>query len=75
MEGLARGRGIDAFRQISARPGNPARPAPGIDRIAHDRVSNMLEVDPDLMGSAGVEIGPDEVCHAEPGQDAEVGPG
>ena len=51
----------------------PAAPA-GIDRIAHDRVADVLEVHPDLVRPAGVELAPEQIHHTEAARDIGVGP-
>ena len=90
FEGLARGGVAECqSRRVERLPGRgalqrlgrasrgardaPAPPAP-VDRIADDRVSDQLEVDPDLVGAAGVKLQPKQVRHAEAGHDEGVGP-
>ena len=48
------------------RPEIRRLPPPAVDRIAHDGMPDVLEVDPDLVGAAGVQLEPEQVRHAEP---------
>ena len=42
-------------------------PAPAVDRVADHRAAEMGEMDPDLVGPAGVELGADQAGRASSG--------
>lgn len=75
MEGLARGGSFQQLRPAPGRAGDAAAPPAGVDRIAHDRVADVLEVDSDLMGPAGVQLQAQQVHHIEPGDHGGIGAG
>lgn len=58
-----------AFEEFGGSAGGagdpPATPA-GVDRIAHDRVAKMLQMDSDLVSPSGVELQPEQVDNLEP---------
>ena len=56
VEGLPWSRTSDEVGSTSVRPRDPAAPTPGIYRVAHDWVTQMLQVNPNLVGSAGVQL-------------------
>src|SRR6476646_3238911 len=70
---LTGGRPLQRLGGLPSRAGDAAAAAPGVDRIAHDRVADMLQVDPDLVGPAGVKLEPEQVGDAEPARDERVG--
>jgi hypothetical protein len=58
MKCLPRG---GALQQLGASPGSardPPAASSGVDGVTHNRVSQMLQMHPDLVGSAGVELQP-----------------
>ena len=65
----------EEFSITALRTGNPTAPASAVDRIADHRVTHMLQVNSDLMGSAGVQLQPKQIDHIEAGYDESVGPG
>ena len=58
MESLTRGRRFEQHGGPPTRTGNPAAAAAGIYRVAYDGVTDVLQVDPDLVGTAGMELEP-----------------
>ena len=71
---LTGGRALQRLRLPARRAGDPATAPAGVDRVADHRMAGMLEVDPDLMGPAGVELQPQEIHRPEAGGDKGVGP-
>jgi len=70
--------GSDSVEELSMaalRAGNPAAAASVVNRIADQRMPHMLQMDPDLMGSAGVQFQPEQIDHIEAGRHESVGPG
>ena len=65
MERLARGRLLQQHGGLSGRAGDPAAAAPGIDRIADYRVPHVLQVHPNLVGTACMQLQPQKVDHRE----------
>src|SRR4051794_12183519 len=72
---LTRRRSLQRLSFPARRSGHPAAPAAGVDRVANHRVAGMLEMHPDLMGPAGVELQPKEINRGEPGRHVGVGSG
>ena len=71
-------RGVASSRASAsrtARAGDPPRAPAGIHRIAHNGMADVLQMDPDLVGAAGMQLQPEELGHDEPGNDRCVGPG
>jgi hypothetical protein len=75
VEGLSRGRPVDELGGPPLHPGDPPAAPAGIDRITHHGVSHVLQVNPDLMGSPGMQLEPEEIDHIESGDDEGIGPG
>jgi hypothetical protein len=75
MQGLTRGNPLDRFGQPPSGSGNPAAASATVGWVAHDRVSYMLEMNPYLMGSAGMQFQPEQVKHLEAGHHARFRPG
>ena len=70
--------GSDSVEELSMaalRAGNPAAAASVVNRIADHRMPHMLQMDPDLMGSAGVQFQPEQIDHLEASRHESVGPG
>src|SRR3954469_19235145 len=55
MQGLS-AKGLKGLGGLRGQPGGPGLEARPIDRIAHERMADMGEMDPDLMGPAGLEL-------------------
>ena len=66
---------VEELSLAALRTGNSTAPASAVNRIADHRVSHMLQMDPDLMGSAGVQFQPEQIDHIEAGRHKGVGPG
>jgi hypothetical protein len=68
MQRLARRRLLQQDGGLSRDAGDPAAAAPRVHRIADHRVANMLQMDANLVGTAGVQLQPEKVddleaCH------------
>jgi hypothetical protein len=61
VEGLSRSSPSNQVGSTTVRPGNPPAPARTVHGIAHDRVTHMLQVHPNLVGPAGVELHSEQV--------------
>ena len=72
MEGLPRRDALELFGDPSGSPRNPTAATPAVHRIAHNRVTDVLQVHPDLVGPAGVKLNPEQIGHPEPGYDEGV---
>ena len=57
------------------RTGDPPAASAGVDGVTHNRVAQVLEVHPDLMGPPGVQLQPEQVYHVEPRHHRSVGAG
>jgi len=75
MEGLSGSSASDQIGRTSICAGDPAASTSTVDRIAHDRVTDMLQVNPKLVGSAGLELQPEQVDALEPCHHRGLGPG
>ncbi|HKP50484.1 MAG TPA: hypothetical protein VJU17_10745, partial [Gemmatimonadales bacterium] len=56
--------GSYSLQQIGASaldPGDPAAAAASVHRVSHYRVSHVLQVDPDLVGPAGVQLQAEQI--------------
>ena len=60
MEGLS-AKGRQGFGGLGGETGGPGLEAGAVDRIAHQRVADMGEMDPDLMGAAGLQPAGEEL--------------
>jgi hypothetical protein len=68
VERLTRRRPLQQLGRFSGRAGDPPAAAAGVDRITHNRVADVLQVNPDLMSAAGMELQPEQLrdiesCH------------
>jgi hypothetical protein len=72
---LSRRSPLDRLGRPPGRPGDPAAPAAGVDRIADYRMPDVLEVHSDLMSAAGVELKAQEIHDLETRGDVGVGSG
>ena len=63
----------DPVGSTPVRTGDPPAAAAAVDRIAHDRVADVLQMKPDLMGPAGMELEPQELDRIEPRHDPGIG--
>src|SRR5262249_28029049 len=61
MEGLPGGQLVQRPGLRPPGPGNPLPPPARIDRIPHDRVTDRLQVNPDLVCPPGVQLEPEEI--------------
>src|ERR1043166_67 len=75
VQGLARGRSLDPLGGETPRPGDPAGPPGAVDRIANHRMTGVGEVNPDLVGTAAVELAAQQLTHAEATDHVDVGSG
>ena len=75
VQGLPRSGPLQLLGQASGGSRDSAAPPPPVHRIPDHRVPNVLQVNPDLVGSAGVELEPEQVGNLEAGHDEGVGPG
>src|SRR3954469_4392174 len=69
--------GCRALHQLSPAPGgsrDSAASATAIHWVAQNRVPNMLQVDPDLVGTSGVQLEPEQVNYVEAGDHAGIRP-
>ena len=57
MEGLAWRGAIHAFRETPTRAGDPAGPSAGVDEVPDDRMPDVLQVNPDLVGPSSFQLG------------------
>ena len=74
VEGLARSGALQQLRRPAWGPRNPPAASAAIDRIAYDGVSNVLQMDPDLMGPAGVKLEAEQIHDVEARDHGRVGP-
>jgi hypothetical protein len=76
--GVERLPGSGSLQQLSGTPRGPRNPpaatAP-VDRIAHDRVTQVGQVDSNLVGPAGMQLETEEIDHIESGHDRGIGSG
>ena len=56
VQGLPRGGSFDQRCLAAPCPGDPAAAATGVHRVAHHRMPQVLQVHPDLVGAAGVQL-------------------
>ena len=75
VEGLSGSSTSDEVGATSVRAGDPAAPTPAVYRVPHDGVSHMLQVNPDLMGPAGVQLQSEQVHALESRHHRRFGPG
>ena len=75
MKRLARSRPLQQLGTPAGGSGDPSAAPTPVDRIPHDGVPQVLQMNPDLMGPPGVQLQPEQVDHLEPGNDRGVGPG
>jgi hypothetical protein len=75
VEGLSGSSTSDDLGATSVPSGDPAAPTPPVYRVPHDGVSHMLQVYPDLMGSAGVQLQSEQVHALESRHYRRFGPG
>src|SRR5437763_17106846 len=55
MQGLS-AKGLKGWGGLRGQPGGPGLEARPIDRIAHERMADMGQMHPDLVGAAGLEL-------------------
>lgn len=53
--------------------GDAAAASAGVDGVAHHRVSHVLQMHPDLVGPAALQLEPKQFDDLEPGYDASLG--
>jgi hypothetical protein len=58
VKGLTRSRSFEQRGGLSTGAGDPSAATPGIHGITYDRVADVLEVNPDLVGTAGMQLEP-----------------
>jgi hypothetical protein len=75
MEGLSWSSPCNQVGTTPLRAGDPAAPAPAVYRVAHDRVTHMLQVNSNLVGSTGVKLQAEQVNALEPGHHGRLGAG
>jgi hypothetical protein len=75
MQRLARGRLLQQHGGFSGRAGDPAAATPGIYRIADHRVPHVLQVHPNLVGTACVQLQPQKIDYREACHHAGIGAG
>ena len=75
MKCLTRGGSLQQLGPPPRSPGDPPAAAASVDGIAHNRVPQVLEMHPNLMGPAGVQLQPEQVYHLESGHYRSVGAG
>ena len=75
MKGLARGHPVQHLGRAPASSRDPAAASTPIHRVPYHGVPNVLQMNPDLVGSAGMQLQPEQVYHIEAGNDARLGPG
>jgi len=75
MKCLAGGGPLQRLRPPPGDPGDPPAATPGVDRVTHNRVPHVLQMDPDLVGPAGVQLQPEQVHHLESGHHRGVSAG
>ena len=56
MKGLAWGRALQQVSHPARCPGDPSAAPTGIHRIANNRVSQVLQMHPNLVSPAGMEL-------------------
>lgn len=66
---------VEELSLAALRAGNSTAPASAVNRISDHRVSHMLQMHPDLMRSAGVQLQPQQIDHIEAGRHESVGTG
>ncbi len=65
MERLPWCTSLELFGLAAERARDPSAPTPGVDRVADDRMSDVLQVHPDLVGATAVQIEPKQVGDGE----------
>src|SRR5690349_1209364 len=72
---LTRGRSLQRLGGLSSHARNaPATPT-GVNGVAHHRVANVLEMDPNLVGPPGMQLQPEQLGNLVPADHDGVGPG
>jgi hypothetical protein len=67
VKGLSRGGTLQQFRLPPLTARDPATSSSSVHRISNDRVAQVGQMDPDLMGSTGMQLEPEELGNIEPG--------
>ncbi|MEA2713161.1 MAG: hypothetical protein QOK27_1122 [Gemmatimonadales bacterium] len=75
MKGLAGGDPVQHLGRASRFSGNPPASSASVHRITHHWMPNVLQMDPDLVGSARMQLQPEQVGHIKAGNDTGFGPG
>jgi hypothetical protein len=75
MEGLSGSRPLEELGRSALGPRDPPAAASAIDRITDHRVSHVLQVNPNLVGTPGVQLQPEKIDDVEPGSHKGIGPG
>ena len=73
MERLTRRREPDQLSIATGRPRDPAAPASSVHPISHHRMPQVLQVYSDLVGTARMELEPDQIDYRESGHEYHVG--
>ena len=75
MKCLAGRSSLQQLGPPSGSPGDPPAASARVDGVTHNRVPQVLEVHPDLMGPPGVQLQPEQVYDVEPRHHRSVGAG
>ncbi len=75
MKGLTGRRVLQCRSRLTTGPGDPPAAPAGIDRVADDRVTEVFQVNPNLVGATGVQLEAEEVHHLEPCHHRGIGSG
>jgi hypothetical protein len=75
MQGLSGSGILEQLGRAALGPGDSPATSSAIDSVAHDRVTQVRQVDPDLVGPAGMQLQAKEVHDLETCYHDSVGPG
>jgi hypothetical protein len=65
VKGLPGCRSLEVLGVAPERSGDPPAAAPGVDRIADDWMSDVLQMHSNLMGAATVQVQTEKIGHCE----------
>ena len=73
VQGLTGSGSGDSVGSTPVRTGDPPAAAAAVDRVAHDRMADVLQMKSDLMSPAGMQLEPQELDGVEPRHDPGIG--
>ena len=74
VKGLTRSNPLERLGEPPGASRDPAAAPATIRRVTNYGVAYVLQMDPDLVGSSGMQLEPEQVDHFESGHDSGIGP-